>query len=82
MSKKNKIVDNRSSVGTLGMLTICFIILKICGCIDWNWFWVLSPTLLPIILVIVFALSALSLVVISTLIENYRAKQRINKFKK
>ena len=27
----------------LQLLTICFIVLKLCGVITWSWFWVLSP---------------------------------------
>lgn len=36
-------------IGTLSLLTIVFIILKLTDYIDWSWFWVLSPTLIPII---------------------------------
>jgi len=36
----------------LGMLTILFIALKLLDKIDWSWFWVLSPILIPLILVI------------------------------
>jgi len=35
-----------------GLLTIVFIVLKLCGVIDWSWFWVLSPTIFGIILLI------------------------------
>ena len=33
------------------VLTIAFIVLKLCGVIDWNWLWVVSPTLIEIILI-------------------------------
>lgn len=36
----------------LDMLTVAFIVLKLTNQIDWNWFFVLSPTLIPIGLVI------------------------------
>lgn len=29
--------------GFAPMLTIAFIVLKLCGQIDWSWLWVLSP---------------------------------------
>jgi len=37
-------------IGFFGMLTILFIGLKLTGYIDWSWFWVLSPTLIPLII--------------------------------
>ena len=30
-------------VGFFGLLTITFIVLKLCNVITWSWFWVLSP---------------------------------------
>lgn len=30
-------------VGFTGLLTIAFIVLKLCGVIAWSWWWVLSP---------------------------------------
>lgn len=30
-------------IGFTGLLTIVFIILKLCGIITWSWWWVLSP---------------------------------------
>lgn len=30
-------------IGFTGLLTIVFIILKLCGVITWSWWWVLSP---------------------------------------
>lgn len=32
------------------LLQLAFIVLKLCKVIDWSWFWVLSPTLIPLIL--------------------------------
>lgn len=51
-------------VGFCSILTVVFIILKLCKVIDWNWFWVLSPTifsaslwLLLFIVVIIIAIA-------------------------
>ena len=33
----------KGGIGFSGFLTIAFIILKLCGVIDWSWLWVLSP---------------------------------------
>ena len=30
-------------VGFIGLLTIAFIVLKLCHIIEWSWVWVLSP---------------------------------------
>lgn len=30
-------------MGILEVLAIVFIVLKLCGVIDWSWLWVLSP---------------------------------------
>ena len=34
---------NNYGVGTLGLLGIVFITLKLTGFIDWSWWWVLLP---------------------------------------
>ena len=39
MSKSN---SANNSIG-LTLLTIAFIVLKLCGVISWSWWWVLSP---------------------------------------
>lgn len=45
------------NVGFLDLLTLTFIVLKLCNVIDWSWWWVLSPTLIPAaILIIVFTI--------------------------
>lgn len=37
----------------LGILTVAFVILKVLGLIDWSWWLVLSPTLIPLALNII-----------------------------
>jgi hypothetical protein len=47
--------NNHSSsggIGFCGLLTIVFIVLKICEVIDWSWWWVLSPIWISAILVV------------------------------
>jgi len=34
------------------LLTIAFIVLKLCHVIDWSWWWVLAPMWIPISIVI------------------------------
>lgn len=51
-----------SGIGFGGLLTIAFIVLKLCHVIDWSWLWVLSPLWisagLTICILLVFALIA------------------------
>jgi hypothetical protein len=35
--------SSRGGIGFIGLLTIVFITLKLCGVIDWSWWWVWSP---------------------------------------
>ena len=30
-------------IGFTGLLTVAFVVLKLCGVIDWSWVWVLAP---------------------------------------
>lgn len=46
-------IERSSGTDTLGLMTIAFIVLKLCGVIDWSWWWVLSPTLIPIGLLLI-----------------------------
>ena len=41
-------------IGFCGLLTIVFIILKLCDVITWSWWWVLSPLWIPWTLFILF----------------------------
>ncbi len=35
--------NSNNGIGFVGVLTIVFVVLKLCDVIDWSWFWVLSP---------------------------------------
>ena len=41
-----------NGIGLLGIVQIVLLILKLTDNLDWNWFWTLSPTILPIGLLI------------------------------
>ena len=44
-------------MGTLSVLTLILIILKLTGLIDWSWVWVLSPVWIPgLFFAVVFAI--------------------------
>ena len=57
----NKGKSAGGGMGICSVLTIVFIVLKLTGVIDWKWVWVLSPTLIPLALV-VFCLLFLGIV--------------------
>ena len=42
MKENNKTVVSKGS-GFCCLLTIAFIVLKLCNVISWSWFWVCSP---------------------------------------
>jgi hypothetical protein len=42
-------------VGFFGLLTVLFIGLKLAGYIDWSWYWVLSPVLGPLAVLLIIA---------------------------
>lgn len=53
MSDSNK---NSSGIGFCGMLTLLFIGLKLTNYIDWSWWCVLSPSIIPISFILLILL--------------------------
>lgn len=54
-------VDNNNNarsggIGFFGLLGIVFITLKLCGVIDWEWWLVLAPIWVPVLVVFVVIL--------------------------
>jgi hypothetical protein len=55
MNKRENVESSSSGIGLSGMLTVLFVGLKLTHYIDWSWWWVLSPTLIPIgVLLLIF----------------------------
>ena len=46
MNEKN--TATTGGIGFFGLLTIAFIVLKLCKVISWSWVWVLAPTWIPL----------------------------------
>lgn len=44
--------SNNGSIGFFGVLGIAFIVLRLCGVIDWPWWAVLAPIWVPIVLLL------------------------------
>lgn len=51
MKKENQVVVS-GGIGFFEVLGLVFIVLKLCGVIDWSWWWVLAPIWMPIALVL------------------------------
>lgn len=45
--------SSSSGIGTCGVLTIVFIVLKLVGVINWSWLWVLYPLWIDILLTVI-----------------------------
>lgn len=56
--------SNRGGVGFLGLLTICFIVLKLTGYINWSWWLVISPMLFGVSLVLLFLVVVFTIVML------------------
>ena len=41
------------SFSSTSLLSVAFIVLKLCNVIDWSWWWVLAPIWIPIALVVI-----------------------------
>ena len=55
--KKNE-NNTRGGIGFCGLLTIAFIVLKLCKVITWSWVWVLSPLWISFALIVLIILIA------------------------
>lgn len=49
--------ENSTGITFLGLLGICFIILKLLGAISWSWVWVLAPIWLPCLIFILVVIT-------------------------
>ena len=55
MSDSNS--SNSGGITVLGLLGIVFVTLKLCGVIDWSWWWVTAPFWGPIAFVVAIFLA-------------------------
>ena len=63
--------SSRGTEMTLSMLLVAFVVLKLCGVINWSWIWVLSPVWMPIAL-------ALIIVGVALIFSKDKKKERSN----
>ena len=65
-------------VGLSGLLQLAFIILKLCGVIDWKWWQVLLPTIIGVGIVVLILIGA-GVVGLAAYIVEHNRKRRIHK---
>ena len=52
-----KATATAKGIGFTGVLTVAFIVMKLCGVIKWSWLWVLSPIWISVVLrVLIFSI--------------------------
>lgn len=56
MSNNSSNGNSSHGIGLGGLLTIVFIVLKLCGVIHWSWLWVLAPLWIPIAIALLILL--------------------------
>lgn len=61
MQKNKSEVRVSGGVSTGGLLQVAFIVLKLCGVIDWSWWWILTPALGACTLIVFTAILAIIL---------------------
>lgn len=61
MSKNQIRQSGGGGISFMSLLTIVFIVLKLCSVIKWSWWWVLAPMWIPTLLVIVALIIAVIL---------------------
>lgn len=49
----NNSKSSSGGIGFVGLLAIAFIVLKLCGVIDWSWLWVLAPIWISFAIVLI-----------------------------
>lgn len=45
-----------SGIGVVSVLGVAFVVLKLCGVINWSWWWVLAPFWGQVVIVVVILL--------------------------
>lgn len=79
MSEK-VIVKNSSGIGSFGLLGVAFVVLKLCGVIDWSWWYVTMPFWIGFAIVGVgFAISGLIILAVSVIEAIAKSKRQSKK---
>lgn len=63
-----------SSISLCTLLTVAFVVLRLCDVIDWSWWWVLSPMWIPFAIAFV-VMGAIGLFAVIVQIVNRQIKK-------
>lgn len=66
----------KTEIGLTTLLTIIFVVLKLCGILQWSWWWVLSPLWGGVVIFIVVVVFVGLCGCIATKIEEKRENKR------
>ena len=77
MSNNNSSNATSGGIGFAGLLTIAFIVLKLCNVINWSWWWVLSPLWIGVALGVVILIIVVIVAIICAAIEDRKSSSRI-----
>jgi hypothetical protein len=50
--------NSSSGIGVVGLLGVVFVTLKLCGVLDWSWWWVTAPFWGSAVLILIIVLVA------------------------
>lgn len=64
MEKNNNNNVSNGGIGFWGLLSIAFIVLKLCGVIKWSWIWVLSPIWIGTVAALLFLVAIILIALI------------------
>ena len=57
--EEKKSTTTTGGIGFVGLLTIAFVVLKLCGVIAWSWLWVLSPVWITAAIVVIILVATI-----------------------
>ncbi len=83
VEKVNKLVKGEPVIinkgtGTLSLLGIAFIVLKLTNYINWSWWWVLAPFWIPICLIAVLVLAMFIIYMLSNKVDTVEKEEVSN----
>lgn len=79
MSRNDKSNAAGGGISFAGLLTIAFIILKLCNVIDWSWWWVLSPIWISLGLAVVIFIVAMVVIIIADVHDSRKSLKRLRR---
>lgn len=77
MSNNDKSTATGGGISFASLLTIAFIILKLCNVINWSWWWVLSPIWISIGLLVVTFIVAMTVIALADRHDHRKSLKRL-----